>query len=81
MFCLAIRLFNYSVAMKKSITVFMTGVFLCFYQHGTCQVYDFSDGRIPDNWYGQKDYFEVNQAHQLHLLAPTGSTAACVSWK
>ena len=58
----------------------MTGVLLCFCEYGICQIYDFSDGRIPDNWYGQKDYFEINQAHQLHLLAPAGSSNAFVSW-
>ncbi|MBC7452059.1 MAG: lamin tail domain-containing protein [Cytophagales bacterium] len=66
--------------MKKWITLFLTASLLCLSRHTMAQTYDFSDRKIPDNWYGQKEHFEISSPGMLHLNAPSGATSSFLSW-
>ncbi len=64
----------------KGLIFIILGAFFVVPQYLHAQNYTFADGAIPDDWLGQKTYFEIDTAHQLQLNAPSGTKDAHVAW-
>ena len=64
----------------KGLIFIILGAFFVTPQYLHAQNYAFTERTIPVDWLGQKNYFEIDTAQQLHLNAPSGTKDAHVAW-